>query len=128
MLASPGSSAGAEVQGVSRVSEDGSHVYFVAKGRLTKGPREGTGGRCLAELSVGERAEETVAEENEAEEEAKEEPVTAGARCRPREGGDNLYVFQHDAAYPAGHVEFIATLAESDSDWTGGRSMHGGCR
>jgi hypothetical protein len=28
----------AEVQGVARVSEDGSHVYFVAKGILTSGP------------------------------------------------------------------------------------------
>jgi hypothetical protein len=28
----------AEVQGVARVSEDGSHVYFVAKGELTEGP------------------------------------------------------------------------------------------
>ncbi len=39
--ASAGSST-PEVEGVARVSEDGSHVYFVAKGVLTEGPnREG---------------------------------------------------------------------------------------
>lgn len=36
-LVSAGSSA-PEVQGVARISEDGSHVYFVAKGRLTEIP------------------------------------------------------------------------------------------
>jgi hypothetical protein len=34
----PHTAQAAEVQGVARVSEDGSHVYFVAKGELTEGP------------------------------------------------------------------------------------------
>jgi hypothetical protein len=95
----------AEVQGVARVSEDGSHVYFVARGRLGEGPRGGKEGPCLAELGAGEKAAEAAAEE----EEAKAEPVT-GSRCRPVTGGENLYVYQRDAEYPGGHVSFIATL------------------
>jgi hypothetical protein len=95
-----------EVQGVARVSEDGSHVYFVARGRLTKGARQGDAGKCVAELTVGEKAEEGQAEEQE----EKAEAVTVGGKCRPKEGGDNLYVFERDAAYPAGRVSFIATL------------------
>jgi len=74
------------VQGVARVSEDGSHVYFVARGALTSGPNaEG------------------------------DEPIL---------GGENLYVFERDAAYPSGHLTFVATLSEVDSehsfggDWT----------
>lgn len=34
----PSPGMGAEVQGVVRISEDGSHVYFVAKGKLTSSP------------------------------------------------------------------------------------------
>jgi hypothetical protein len=71
-----------EVQGVARVSEDGSHVYFVARSVLTEGQNR-----------------------------AGEAPVA---------GGDNLYVFERDATYPAGHVAFIVTLSEEDSaDWRG---------
>ncbi len=61
-----------KVQGVARVSEDGSHVYFVAEGLLTQGAN---------------------AEGHE-----------------PIQGEDNLYVFERDATYPAGHVAFIASL------------------
>ncbi len=69
-----------EVQGVARVSEDGSHVYFVARGVLTEGPNAEGG-----------------------------EPVP---------GGENLYVFERDAAHPGGRVAFIATLSEEDQqDW-----------
>jgi hypothetical protein len=71
-VSAAGSGEAAEVQGVARVSEDGSHVYFVARGVLTKGPN--AEGR---------------------------EPVKEG---------DNLYVFERDAAYPAGRLAFIATL------------------
>jgi hypothetical protein len=101
-----GALGAAEVQGVARVSEDGSHVYFVARGRLSEGPRGGQNGSCLTELSVGEQAQEAIA----GEEEAKAEPVTTGAKCRPLVGGDNLYVFERDTAHPAGKVSFIATL------------------
>jgi hypothetical protein len=110
------SGGAAEVAGVARVSEDGSHVYFVAAGRLTRGPRGGKNGPCLTELASGEMAEEVIAEE----EEAKAEPVTTGARCRPTEGGDNLYAFEQDAVHPAGQVSFVATLSPSDAtDWSG---------
>jgi hypothetical protein len=64
------------VQGVARISEDGSHVYFVARGALAK-----------ASNSRGEEA---------------------------REGADNLYLFERDARYPAGHTAFIVTLPPSD--------------
>ncbi len=40
-------SADPEVQGVARISQDGSHVYFVARGRLTEAPN-GLGRRALA--------------------------------------------------------------------------------
>jgi hypothetical protein len=74
-----GGSATPEVQGVARVSEDGSHVYFVAKGVLTGANGQGTS---------------------------------------PASGEDNLYVFERDAAHPAGRLAFVATLAASDSgDW-----------
>jgi hypothetical protein len=98
-------SAAPEVQGVARVSEDGSHVYFVANGRLTESPRGGEGGGCLAELSEAELLEEE---------------ATREGRCRPKEGGDNLYLFERDAAHPAGRVTFIATLSGKDEeDWRG---------
>ncbi len=68
-----------EVQGVARVSEDGTHVYFVAKGVLSGANAEGG------------------------------EPVL---------GGENLYVFERDAVYPAGRVAFVATLSPADLvDW-----------
>ncbi len=70
----------AGVLGVARVSEDGSHVYFVATGVLTGKNGEGA------------------------------EPVL---------GGDNLYVFERDAAFPAGRLAFVGTLAGADvQDWS----------
>jgi hypothetical protein len=103
-------SAAPEVQGVARVSEDGSHTYFVAGGVLTKGPREGQGGKCLAELSSAEGIEE----EEAVVQEEKEELVTVGARCRPKQGADNLYVFERDASYPAGRISFVAALCSGE--------------
>jgi hypothetical protein len=80
MLLSSGNAAGPRVQGVSRVSEDGSHVYFVAKG-------------VLAGANAGHQS--------------------------PIEGGDNLYVFEHDAEQPAGRVAFVSTLVGGDgADWS----------
>jgi hypothetical protein len=107
---SVGGSGEAEVQGVARVSEDGSHVYFVARGRLGEGPRGGVGGSCLGESSLVERAQEQIAQEKE----EKAEPVTTGAKCRPVVGAENLYVYQRDASYPAGRVSFIATLCSGE--------------
>ena len=88
------------VLGVARVSGDGSHVYFVATGVLTRAPR---GGGCLPALSASELLEEEVTKEG---------------RCRAKNGADNLYLFEEGAAHPDGHVRFISTLPVSDSqDW-----------
>jgi len=86
-----------EVQGVARVSEDGSHVYFVAKGVLTS---EARGGGCEAELTAAELAEEESTKEG---------------RCRPRAGADNLYVFDTDEP---GQPKFVATLLVSEAEAT----------
>jgi hypothetical protein len=77
-VSAAGAGEAAEVQGVARVSEDGSHVYFVARGVLTKGP-------------------------------------SAEGRV-PVKGADNLYVFERDAAYPAGRLAFIATLCSGPGE------------
>jgi hypothetical protein len=108
-LVSTGSEA-AEVQGVSRVSEDGSHTYFVARGRLGEGPRGGRDGSCSAEATPAEKAEEAIAEEQE----EKSEPVSPAGKCRPLQGADNLYVAERDATYPAGRVSFVATLCTGE--------------
>jgi hypothetical protein len=86
---SPGdtSGGGPQVQGVARISEDGSHVYFVARGRLTNEPRSAA---CISELNAAER---------------QEEELTNEGRCRPKKAADNLYV------YAEGRTSFIATLA-----------------
>jgi hypothetical protein len=92
-----------EVQGVARVSGDGSHVYFVARARLTDEPRGGASGECLEGEDTTEKAEEEATHEG---------------RCRAKAGKDNLYLFERDAAHPGGRLTFVATLAESDaSDW-----------
>ena len=95
VLASMGSPK-PEVQSSTKVSEDGSHAYFVAKGVLTSAPR---GGGCFTELT----AEELVEEESGKKE----------GRCRPKNGQDNLYVFERDASHPTGLVRFIVTLTQN---------------
>jgi hypothetical protein len=67
-----GNTSGADVQSVVNVSEDGSRVYFVAKGALT------------TNLGSNDAA--------------------------PVAGDENLYVWQKDAAHPAGQMTFIAKL------------------
>ncbi len=92
----------ASVQGVARVSEDGSHVYFVAQGVLTGEPRGGeqlSAGSCLAELSQAELAEEDLLKDG---------------RCRAKPGADNLYVYERDAQHPGGRVGFVATLCSGE--------------
>lgn len=91
VLASAGATA-PQVQGVARISLDGSHVYFVAKGRLTV---EARGGACLEELSPAELVEEETTKEG---------------HCRAKGGADNLYVYERDSRYPSGHVAFVADL------------------
>jgi hypothetical protein len=84
------------LQGVVRVSQDGSHVYFVAGSVLTEAPR---GGGCLTELSAVELAEEEITHEG---------------RCRPKHNLDNLYVYDT----LTGQTAFVATLAAGDeADW-----------
>jgi hypothetical protein len=40
---------------------------------------------------------------------------------KARDGADNLYLYERDAAFPAGHTVFIATLPASDSgQWSNG--------
>jgi hypothetical protein len=100
----------AEVQGVARVSEDGSHVYFVAAGRLTNRPR---GGTCMSELGEAELKEEQTATK---EEEHGEVPGEGG-RCRAKKGADNLYIYDTET----GHLAFIGDLC-SGAEVSGNRS------
>ena len=82
--ASNTSSGGPRVQGEVAVSEDGSHIYFVAKGVLSE-----------AANGQGQVA---------------------------HDGADNLYVYERDAAYPAGRIAFIADLLRSDErEWSVGQ-------
>jgi hypothetical protein len=63
------------------VSEDGSHVYFVAHGVLSMTPN------------------------------------ARGEAAQP--GADTLYVFERDAAHPAGRIAFIAVLSNEDVEQLG---------
>jgi hypothetical protein len=74
---------------VLRVSEDGSHVYFLSTKVLTAEPSPSVRGKD----SAGD-------------------PVEAGAVAQP--GQNNMYVFEQDGRYPSGHVAFVATLAQED--------------
>jgi len=88
--------SGAGVLGVARVSGDGSHVYFVAEGRLTSEPRR----NCLSGLNPAELAEEEATKER---------------RCRPKKEADNLYVYDTVTS----ETSFIATLGTEDGlDWS----------
>lgn len=104
VLVSSGDSSGLgpEVQGVAAVSEDGSHVYFVARGKLTNEPRGGEEGICISALDSAELAEEL---------------ATREGNCRPKRNSENLYVW--DAA--TGKTAFVATLESSDArQWSPG--------
>lgn len=88
-----------EVRGVARISQDGSHVYFVASGILADEPR---GGGCFGELSPTEQAEEETGKKEGA--------------CRPKAGADNLYAFENDSEYPQGRIVFVATLCSGEEE------------
>jgi|GEM_PF-1114666 hypothetical protein len=75
-----------DVLGVARVSQDGSHVYFVARGVLAGANAEGNS---------------------------------------PTAGRPNLYLFERDAAHPAGRTAFVATLSEADNPNFGGGCFEG---
>ncbi len=100
------SGLGPEVQGVAAVSEDGTHVYFVARGVLTGEPRGGPAGACMGELSSAQRTEE---------ESTKEGP------CRPKANAENLYVTDTTTDT----TRFIATLAGGDANqWSYNGELH----
>lgn len=86
--ATPG--AGADVEGVSRISEDGSHVYFVANGVLTTSPSPGVQGYGVHG-----------------------EAVSSGAVAQA--GAENLYVYDTETKQTA----FIAELC-SGAEMSGG--------
>ncbi len=89
-LISTGDKAGARVQGVARVSEDGSHVYFVAKGVLTHGEPNAYG------EEPGEEAYNLYV--------SAQECPGGGAKCPG----------------PTQQISFIGRLSESDKeDWQG---------
>jgi hypothetical protein len=96
------SGVGPDVQGVGMVSEDGSQVYFVSKGVLTREPRGGAGGACLADLTLVELGEEEASKEG---------------LCRAKAGADNLYV--RDTV--SGSTVFVASLSPEDAEqWEAG--------
>lgn len=98
----PNSGEPADVQGeMPGASEDGSYVYFVARGRLTNEPRPA----CLAELTAAEREAEAASQEG---------------KCRATPGGDNLYLSRPEDGSPSGRaIAFIATLTKDDgNDWS----------
>ena len=77
---SAGDPAGAEVQKVVCVADDGSHVYFLARGVLT-----------TTANAFGQHA---------------------------KEGTENLYVYERDAAYPNGHVAYIGAGSVDNAQTT----------
>jgi hypothetical protein len=90
---------GPRVQGVTAVSADGSHVYFVAQGVLTSEERPG----CTVEWDAVGRVSESA------------------RACRAAEGQDNLYLYDTETS----HTSFIATLAASDySEWGRDGQLH----
>ncbi len=76
---------GPRVQGLTAISADGSHVYFVAQGVLTSEERPG----CKREFEAAGASEEE--------------------GCHAKSGADNLYL------YAEGHVAFVARLAADDA-------------
>ncbi len=78
------------VQGVVAISADGSHVYFIAQGVLTRQERPG----CAAAFQAQGVAEE--------------------GRCHAREGASNLYVYDTKTA----QTSFIAIMSDGDGhEW-----------
>lgn len=85
-----GAAADANVQGVVRISEDGSRVYFVAQGVLAP--------------NVGANDASAVP------------------------GDNNLYVWEKDAAHPAGVTTFVARLDPNDTSLWGTEASGGASR
>jgi hypothetical protein len=80
--------SGAEVQGVVRSSSDGSHVYFVAKGRLTLAPSAGGPQSC-----------------------GPAKDIQNAGHCA-EQGEENLYAVDTNS----GKVKFVATLQSSEAE------------
>jgi hypothetical protein len=79
-----GAASNARVENAVAVSDDGSRVYFVAQGVLA------------GNLGVGDAG-----------------PATPGPGVDPL-SIHNLYLWERDAAHPAGHTIFVATLSNND--------------
>jgi hypothetical protein len=73
-----------------RVSEDGSHIYFLSERVLSQEASPDAKG-------VDEQGNE----------------VESGSVAQP--GNNNLYVFERDASYPAGHIAYVATVEQADT-------------
>jgi hypothetical protein len=84
---------GARVQGVVGTSADGSHVYFVANGVLTRAAND-QGGKAVSG-DCGPRLSEYESK-----------------------GTCNLYVYERDERHPAGHLAFVASVPGLDlANW-----------
>jgi hypothetical protein len=116
-------------------SKDGSRAFFTSLQRLTDTASEGSGnlyeydfanpaGHSLVDLSAGDtsgggpRVQTVQAVSPDGSHVYfVAQGVLAGAANalgqRARAGAANLYVFERDATYPAGHVAFIASLQSS---------------
>ena len=92
------SGAGAQVQGVVRISDDGSHVYFVARGVLTTNP---------SPLAQGYNAHG--------------EAVTSDAVAQP--GADNLYVYDNGVTSFIGDLCSAAHASGSVTDASCGANL-----
>jgi hypothetical protein len=92
------SGAGAQVQGVVRISDDGSHVYFVARGVLTTNPSPDAQGYN-----------------------AHGEAVASGAVAQP--GADNLYVYDNGVTSFIGDVCSGAHASGSATDASCGANL-----
>ncbi len=117
-------------------SEDGSKVFFTSNQQLTNGASQGSTnlyeydfanptGHNLIDVSAdddsngGPRVQGvmSVSEDGSHAYFVAQSVLSAGANERgqvARDGGENLYVFERDAAHPEGHIAFIATLPAAD--------------
>jgi hypothetical protein len=122
----------AEFQGA---SEDGSKVFFLTEQELFSGDTtmnlyeydfSNRKGQKVVRVSRGAAPEvqgvARVAEDGSHAYFVARGVLTEGKNAEGREptgGGDNLYVFERDAAHPGGQLAFVATLANADSsDWS----------
>ncbi len=119
-------------------SEDGSKVFFMSAQQLTDDASQGSmnlyeydfanpAGHNLIDVSAGEeggggpriQGVMAVSEDGSHAYFVAQSVLSADANDRgqvARDGGENLYVFERDAAHPEGHIAFIATLPTTDRE------------